>query len=501
MRSKLLIVLAAASLAAGAIRSGQVAAQAGSDLPDIGSPANAVLTEGDEYRIGAMIVRGLRDQNQIIEDPEINEYLQAIGGRLAAQVQEGGQRFNFFVVRDPAINAFALPGGFIGIHHGLLLATRNESELASVLAHEIAHVTQRHIARMIQAQGRQNLTTAAAVLAAILIGAVGGASGDAMQGAIAAAQGVALQQRINFTRANEYEADRVGIGILAAAGFKPDAMADFFETMGRRTGLAATQVPELLRTHPVTTNRIAESRSRAAQLEASGDTRASAESLTYELARERVRVLTAPREADMRAYYARRREQQGELTLGERYGEALALVGAGEGRKAARILHELWSEHPGIPLLAAGLAQAQMAGGLSNDALATFEQVIALSPRNVPITVRYAEALMASGRAKEAHALLLDLFNNVPPTPEQIRLTALAASSAGDTGDAYYYMSEYHIASGDLPLAAQQLELALAAPNLTSVQRQRFEARLAEIREVLLNDRRTRRTQQANTSG
>ena len=483
MRTKLLTLLACALATV-------ASAQTGSDLPDMGSPASAVLSLNEEYRLGAMIVRNLRDQNQIIEDPELDEYLQALGSRLAAHVPEGGQRFHFFVVRDSTINAFALPGGFIGVNYGLILATANESELASVLAHEIAHVTQRHIARMVRAQGRQSIATTAAIVAAILIGAMsGGAGGDVVQGAIAAAQGAAVQQQINFTRAHEYEADRVGIGILAAAGFDPKAMADFFETMGRRVGLAQAQVPELLQTHPVTTNRIAEARNRAAQF----DHPKSPESLSYALARERLRVITAPRETDVHAYYARLREQR-EPGLGERYGEALALMNAGRPAEAARILDELWSQHESVPLLAAALGQAQMAAGLTNDAIATFERAITLSPRNVPITVRYAEALMRMGDAKKAHALLLDLFNNVPPTPDQIRLTAFAASAAGDIADAYYYMAEYHIASGDLPLAMQQLELALAVPNLTPVQRQRFEARLEMLREARANQPRRMRS-------
>jgi predicted Zn-dependent protease len=126
---------------------------------------------------------------------------------------------------------------------------------------------------------------------------------------------------------------------------------------------------------------------------------------------------------------------------------------------------------------------------MQNDGIATYQRAVLLFPRNVPLSVRYAQALMAAGRAKEAHALLLDLFNNIAPTPEQIQLTALAASAAGDTGDAYFYMSEYHISSGDLPLAVQQLQLALAAPNLTSVQRQRFQARLDELRDFLSSAR------------
>jgi predicted Zn-dependent protease len=482
--SRSLIALVAATLVnlAGA----PAHAQAANELPDIGSPASSVLTHNEEYQIGAMVVRQLREQGQILDDPETTEYLQALGARIATQATgDSGQRFNFFVVRDPSINAFALPGGFIGIHHGLILTTSNEAQLASVVAHEIAHVTQRHIARRLQAQGRQSIAAAAAVLAAIVIGATTGAGGDAMQGAIAAAQGAAAQQSINFTRANEYEADRVGISFLAAAGFDPNAMPDFFDTMGRRAGLAGRGVPELLRTHPVTTNRIAESRARAAQITAS----IQAESQSYQLVRERLRVIAGPSDADVRPYYNTRRQSRA-LSMGEQYGVALATLAAGDAPAAIADLADLAAAHPHLPILHASLGSAQLEAGEEKKALNTFERALALSPRNVPLTVRYAEALIKSGNPKAAHSLLLDLFNNVAPTPEQIRLTALAASGAGDIGDAYYYMSEYHIAGGDLQLSAKQLELALASPNLNSVQRGRFQARLEEVREVLARDRR-----------
>jgi predicted Zn-dependent protease len=461
--------------------------QSATELPDIGNPAGAVITESDEYRLGKMIVRSLRDQGIVIDDPEVNEYLQGIGSRIAGQTPEGGRNFHFFAVREDTINAFALPGGFIGVNYGLILATKNESELASVLAHEVAHVTQKHIARTVRAQGKQSITAAAAILAAVLLGAMAGGSGDAMQGAIAIAQGAAAQQQVNFTRSNEYEADRVGIAFLAAAGFDPQAMPSFFETMGRRTGLAGTFVPEMIQTHPVSSNRIAESRNRALQFDRSK----ISESTSYPLIRERLRVITAPRETDLTAQY--RKDNAGkEPTLGVEYGEALALMAANKPQDAARILDPLTERHQGQILLHLALAQAQMAAGLANDGLATFQRAMSLFPRNVPVVVRYAEALMANGRAKEAHQILLDVFNNIAPTPEQIRLIALAASAAGDTGDAYQYMAEYHIASGDLPLAAQQLELALAAPNLTSVQRQRFQARLDELREALSQVRNKR---------
>ncbi|MEP7246587.1 MAG: M48 family metalloprotease [Gammaproteobacteria bacterium] len=455
------------------------AEQSPSELPDIGNPAGAVVTESDEYRLGAQIVQSLRDQKAILEDPEVTEYLQSLGNRLAAQAPDGDRHFTFFAVREGTINAFALPGGFIGVNYGTVLATRNESELASVIGHEIAHVTQRHIARTIRAQSQQSIAQTAAILAAVLIGAMAG-GGGAMEGAIAIAQGAAAQQQVNFTRANEYEADRVGIGFVAGAGFDPGAMGSFFELMSRREGLAGQYVPEMIQTHPVNANRVAEARARAAQY----DHPKAIESSTYECIRERLRVITAEKDSDIAARYAKE-TQAVKGSLGQRYGTALALMASGKNQQAAEILHDLVEKHENLTLLYSAQAQAEVDGGMQNDGIATYQRAVLLFPRNVPLTVRYAQALMDNGRAKEAHALLLDVFNNVQPTPDQIQLTALAASAAGDTGDAYFYMSEYHISSGNLQLAVQQLQLALAAPNLTSVQRQRFQARQDEIRDYL----------------
>ncbi|HEX2139500.1 MAG TPA: M48 family metalloprotease, partial [Woeseiaceae bacterium] len=211
-RVLLLVAVACLALGPGAPRADEV------NLPDIGSPADAVLSKSDEARIGRAIMRNIRASGQLVEDPLITEYINDIGHRLSSRVNKGDHQFTFFVVDDPNINAFALPGGYIGVHSGLLQATRNEDELAGVLAHEIAHVTQRHIARAVHANQRQSILSTAIMLGAILAGAAG-AGGDAMQGAIAVAQGTAVQQQINFTRSNEYEADRVGISALADAGF------------------------------------------------------------------------------------------------------------------------------------------------------------------------------------------------------------------------------------------------------------------------------------------
>jgi len=474
------IVLLSAAMTLGA---GSRALAEPEDLPDIGSPATTTLTLDDEYQIGRMIVRGLRDQDQILEDPEVSEYIRSIGSKLSSQANEGQQRFNFFVVKDNTINAFALPGGFIGVNSGLLLDTKDESELAGVIAHEVAHVTQRHIARSLAAQSRSSLVSTAAMLAAILIGAAAGGGGDAAMAGVAAAQSLAIQQQISFTRANETEADRVGLGILARSGFDPKGMPEFFETMSAHAGGSEANIPEMLRTHPVTSTRIAETKERAAQL----DVKPEPDSVSYALTRERLRVLATPAGQDPRSYYAAIIGNEPDATPAQIYGRALAMMmsGPAQAAKAVPIFERLRNADPTVVQYHTALGQAQLAAGKGDQSLATLSRARELFPRNIAVTVRYAEALMQLGDSKRAHEILLDLFNVVPPTPEQAKLTAQAANAAGDVADSYFYMSEYHLMSGDLLLAINQLQLALAVPKITDVQRARFEARLEEVQQAL----------------
>ncbi|MFZ1623787.1 MAG: M48 family metalloprotease [Gammaproteobacteria bacterium] len=466
-----------------------------SDLPDIGSPADSALSRDRELQIGRSIYRSLMDTDRVLSDPEIQEYVQDIGQKLATQAHDGDFQFNFFVVNDNAINAFALPGGYIGIHSGLILATNSESELAGVMAHEISHVTQRHISRAVYANQRNSILSMAAMLGAILLGAAGG-SADAITGAIATAQGVSAQQQINFTRANEYEADRVGVGVLAAAGFDPAGMPAFFETLARQTGPLASQAPEFLRTHPVTVNRIAETRERAASLPHPE----VEDSAGYSLTKTRIRVLTsATPEKALEFFLGEQQNPKSVGNLGVEYGIALTRMELGQYDTARDLFRGLRAEHPGIIPFYSGQANTELALGSKNQAFAIYDQAMALFPRNVPLTVHYAEALLANGDAKKAHSILLDLLNNVPPTARQVRLIALAASAAGDTAEAHYYMAELHLIKGDATMAADQLRLALSIPGLNSVQRARFNARLEQIQEWVDKEQKARRQNNGNT--
>jgi len=465
------------------------------NLPDIGSPADAVLSKNEEAQLGRAIMRQVRASGELVEDPQVTEYINEIGHRLAAHANtDGDHEFTFFVVDNPVINAFALPGGFIGVHTGLLEATRNEDELAGVLSHEIAHVTQRHIARSIHANQRQSILSTAIMLGAVLAGVAGGASGDAMQGAIAVAQGSAAQSQINFTRQNEYEADRVGISALAAAGFDPQGMGSFFEVLSRGMTPHEYRVPEFLQTHPVSSARIAEARGRARSYEPVHTT----DSTNYGITRARLIVSGQDTAAEAVAYFEREPyEYQSDV---ERYGRAIAYLRAGRNDEANRILEELASKDPKVIAYHIGLAEAQLANEAIDESVGTFERALELFPRNMPLTIAYSEALLQLGQAQKAHRLLLDLLNTVPPTPEQVRLIARAAIEAGEVAEAHYYMAEYRFMIGDLVGGINFLQQALRAPDLTEIQRIRFEARIDFVRDYM-SEEQLQRLQQSRVTG
>ena len=472
---KLMIVIAMAgfTLAVSAPAADEI------NLPDIGSPADAVLSKTDENQLGRAIMAQIRASGALVEDPQVTEYINEIGHRLAAHANtDGNHEFSFFVIDNPVINAFALPGGFIGVHTGLLEATRNEDELAGVLAHEVAHVTQRHIARGIHANQRQSIVSMAMMLGAILAGATG-ASSDAVQGAIAVAQGTAAQQRINFTRSNEYEADRVGIYALAAAGFDPQGMGSFFEVLSRGMTPHEYRVPEFLRTHPVSSARIAEARSRARSYEPVH----TADSITYGIAKARITV--ASKDTDHEAVTYFEREPYEYQSDAERYGRAIAYLRAGRNVDAQLIFQALVNNAPEIIAYHIGLADAQLANEAVAEMTETYEHASELFPRNIPLTVHYAEALLRIDRSAKAHKILLDLFNTFQPTPEQVRLISRAAIEAGEVAEAHYYMAEYRIMIGDLVGGINFLRQALKVPQLEEIQRIRFQARIDFIREFM----------------
>jgi beta-barrel assembly-enhancing protease len=457
------------------------------DLPDLGSPATAAVSLEEEYRAGLGWFAGIRQSGQIIEDPEISDYIQQIGHSLSSHAEEGQHQFYYFVMKDPVINAFAMPGGFIAINSGLILATNNENELAGVMAHETAHVTQRHLVRGLIDQSHAGLMSTAAMLAAILLGATAGrGSPDAMEGAILATQGAAIQHQINYTRANEFEADRIGIGTMASAGYDPLGMASFFQTLDRNSpDPSRIKAVEFLIDHPLSAERVAEARNRAEQI---GRIRHT-DSLSYTLMRERLRSLTGNPQA-ARDYYVSLVKNGAGKNIEDRYGKAVAEIATRNPAVAIPELQALVNEYPKVNQFYGALGQAYLANGQLKESQAVLDKAENLFPRNVPITIRLAETLMHAGDNKRAHLILDDLFNVVEPTPDQTRLIAKAANAAGDVADSYYYMSYFYLMNGDLKMAANQLELGLGMPGLDPIQRARFSARLEEVRAAMPKDRK-----------
>ena len=267
------------------------------ELPEIGDPTSTLMTGQEEIELGAAFYRSLHAQVPLSKDPEVNDYIQSLGNRLTINSDNPAQPFTFFVVEDPVINAFAGPGGFIGVNSGLILLTEQESELASVLAHEISHVTQRHLFQTFQAASKMSIPTALGMLAAAVLGAKAGGNG-AMAG-IMAAQGLNAQYQINFTRDNEEEADRVGMQVLSKSEFDPRSMPEFFERMQQSTRFVSGKLPEFLLTHPVTTSRISDTRDRAERY----PYRQYPDSLIYQIIRAKLRVETTQNPKEAMAYF------------------------------------------------------------------------------------------------------------------------------------------------------------------------------------------------------
>lgn len=468
------------------------------DLPDLGSPANAAVSLDDEYHAGLAYVKEIRDSGMILTDPEVSQYAQEIGHSLSSHAEEGQHQFYYFVVKDPVVNAFAVPGGFVAINSGLIMSTRNENELAGVLAHETAHVTQRHIVRGLIDQSHAGLMTTAAMLAAILLGATAGrGSPDAIEGAVLAGQAAAIQHQINYTRDNEFEADRIGIGTMAAAGYDPLGMASFFDYISHEgPNPERVNAVQFLLDHPIPSDRVAEARNRADQL---GRTRRD-DSLSYLLTKERLRSLVGSPQAAV-TYYASLRKNGGGKNIEDRYGLAVAQINARDPAAAIPELQELVRDYPKVTQFYGALGQAYLANNQPKESATVLQRAMDLFPRNVPITIRYAEALMKSGDNKRAHMVLLDLFNVVEPTPDQTRMIAKAASAAGDTADSYGYMAEFYVMSGDLSMALNQLQIALGMPGLDPIQRARFSARLEEVRAAMPKNRKAQMADDNNRGG
>lgn len=515
LRTTLLATALAVALAPAA-----AGAQAGR-LPDIGSSAGELITPAEEAQYGAMTLAQLRHLDMVLEDPLIDSWLDALGHRLSGASDDSRRRYTFSMLRERQINAFATLGGYICVNSGLVLAAEREDEVAGVLAHEIAHVTQQHVLRSVERAKQDQLPMLLAMLGAIAVSqrASTNSSGDASQAAVVAAMGLAQQRQIDYTRSNEAEADRVGIQTLARSGFDPAGMADFFgklQTRMRANEATAfgDEAPDYLRSHPMTLSRITEAKERAERLARSPATyRPSASAVDNPLlppglqvraaagqgptglfpyARERLRVLSAlTPDAAVREYDALRRNRA--LDDAEQYGAAVAYLRAGNARAALPLLDALVARHPADVWPQLALAEAQAATGNGAGADARFEALLRQAPTSPAIVLTYARVLGERGGAaagKRAQAILRPLMTTLADDPVFQRTFARASELAGDPVRAGEAHAEAAYLGGRPELALLQLNTLKKRDDLDYYARARIDARIAQITPTVLELRR-----------
>lgn len=454
-------------------------------LPHIGGPGGDALPVAEERRLGEQMMREIRRYLPLEDDPEVNQYIRDLGHRLAGHSEDPGYGFHFFVIDNPQINAFAMPGGYIGIYTGLITASESESELGGVVAHEIAHVTQRHIARNYAQAQRLNLQAAAAILAGILIGAH-----DPQAGSAAVMAGIAapIQQQLAYSRDYEREADRVGVRNMARAGLDPEGMPRFFQRLAEASQYAE-QPPEYLSTHPLTQRRLTETQEMAArhrdvEVFESGD---------HAFIRARLQVARERTAADAVAVMKDRmaRAETPAQLRGAQYGLALALARAGRNDEAHRLLDRLMDQQGERLLILLARAEVARSAEAWEKALETYQAAASLYPDNPALLHRYAETLMYLDRHDEARRLLVRHAR--PEQPALLRLLAEAAHGAGREAEGYIAMAKYYYVLGEFNSAMAQLSNALRHADEAPYQRAEAEALRDRWQESLRPRRSTER--------
>ena len=342
------------------------------DLPSLGDASSAIVSPQQEHQLGRAWLALLRSQVSQLNDPQLKDYVESSVYRLVETSQVNDRRLEFILINSPQLNAFAAPGGIVGVNGGLFLNAQTEGEYASVLAHELAHLSQRHFARGVEAQQRMQVPMMAALLAGIVIAAAG--AGDAGIAAIAGTQAAAIQEQRRFSRQNEQEADRIGILNLEKAGYDPRSMPTMFERLSRQYRFDA-KPPEFLLTHPVTESRIADTRNRAEQAKPGG----IEDTMRYQLIRARVQLI---------------------------YEET---PGLGAKRFRAQL-----DENPKNDVARYGLAIAQIKGGQLNEARENLESLLAKSPNEIIYNLAQIDLDITNNRLPDAQSRVDRMLTQYP---------------------------------------------------------------------------------------
>jgi predicted Zn-dependent protease len=472
------------------------------ELPDLGDPSRTTISLRQERELGLRIMSEIRADPSYLDDAEVAGYLANLGNKLILGSREAhpDQEFEFFAVQDDAINAFALPGGFMGFNTGLIITAQSESELAGVMAHEIAHVTQKHLARMISGQKYSMLTSLAGAALAILASRTNPQAGQAV---LIASQARQIQSQLDFTREHEKEADRIGFNILVSAGFDPHGMSAFFERLQRAGRFHENGAPSYLRTHPITYERIADIESRTQGM----SYRQVPDSLDFQLVRAKLRAsLDSPGDAVER-FDSVLRDKRYTNEAVERYGLINALLRDRNYLRAERELAQLYENlqsdalddrvknHdlgktiritrkivPSSPMIDTLAARVHLATGQVGEALETYRAALQIYPQHRALIYDYADALIRNGQA----GIAVDFLDRqLQYTPNDTRLFGLQARGYGVLGDAmsqHRSQAEVYTRQGNYPAAIEQLQIALKAGDGDFYRMSSIEARLKELR-------------------
>ena len=453
------------------------------DLPDLGEVSRQYFSDQEEQTLGRTIMRDVYADPRYLDDPEIENYLNQLGYKLVSVSARNQRTFTFFVVDDPTINAFAMPGGNIGVHTGLLLAAQSESELASVIAHEIAHVTQDHLARMVAAQSQSYWPTMAALALALLASR---SNPNVASAAIASTQAYSIQNQLNYSRDYEREADRLGYEMLTRAGFDPRAMSTFFERLQRANRFYDSSAPAYLRTHPLTTDRIAdmEARSESAQYHQVQD------SLEFQLVRARLRAQeNTPADAVLTARNTLKEKRYSNETAA-RYGLVSALLRAREFREAEAEVQKLPTGKNSDPMILQLAAYSAFTAGNLALALQRYQAASDAYPGYRPLQYGYIAALLSAGRNRDA---LARVDGQLALYPLDRRLWRLAAQTHAQLGHrllSHRAQAEAAALSGDLVAAIEQINLGLKAGDGSFHEMSAAEARRREWQEAEKSQRK-----------
>ncbi len=449
-------------------------------LPDLGESSRQFLTDKQEMELARAIMRDVYSNPSYLSDPETETYLNTLGERLVSESGRSGRNYTFFAVRDSSINAFALPGGYIGVHTGLILAAESESELAGVLAHEIAHISQEHLSRMIAAQDKSYLPTLAAIAIAILASRSNANAGTA---AIATAQALSIQSQLNFSRDHEREADRIGLETLTSAGFDPRGMSSFFNRLQRANRLYDNNAPDYLRTHPLNSQRIADMDARVDKL----PYRQVKDSTEFHLLRARLLATEGLAEDAVNRFRDQLREKKTLLEAASRYGLALALSRQGKFAEAESVLAKALTL-ANSPMLLSLQAELTLKTSPLTQALDRYRTSIARHPQYKPLQYGYVDALIKANQADEAARFAASKTVLQPDDSRFWKLLARAEAALGHRLSSHRAEAESQAAQGNLPAALEQINLGLKAGDGNFYELSAAEARRREWQALLEAD-------------